>query len=99
MGYHVQNPRQGGLVGVDFAATGIPSEAEYLAKYCARAGRDRIENWTFYLSFAIFRLASIAQGVYKRGLDGNASSENAAQFGNTCQFLAEHAWRLARTAG
>ncbi|MBP6011138.1 MAG: phosphotransferase [Alphaproteobacteria bacterium] len=95
MGYHVQNPRQGGLVGVDYAASGIPSEADYVAKYCARVGRGKIENWSFYLSFAVFRLASIAQGVYKRGLDGNASSETAAQFGNTCQFLAEHAWRLA----
>jgi aminoglycoside phosphotransferase (APT) family kinase protein len=98
MGYHVQNPRQGGLVGVDFTATGIPAEQDYVAKYCARVGRDSIENWTFYLSFSVFRLASIAQGVYKRGLDGNASSETAAQFGNTCQFLAEHAWRLARAA-
>ena len=95
MGYHVQNPRQGGLVGVDFAATGIPAEEEYVARYCRRTGRGKIENWSFYLSFAVFRLASIAQGVYKRGLDGNASSETAAQFGNTCQFLAEHAWRLA----
>ena len=95
MGYHVQNPRQGGLVGVDYAATGIPTEADYVATYCARVGRSSIENWSFYLSFAVFRLASIAQGVYKRGLDGNASSENAAKFGNTCQFLAEHAWRLA----
>jgi aminoglycoside phosphotransferase (APT) family kinase protein len=97
MGYHVQNPRQGGLVGVDFAASGIPSERDYVAKYCARVGRGRIDDWSFYVSFAVFRLASIAQGVYKRGLDGNASSETAATFGNTCQFLAEHAWRLANT--
>jgi hypothetical protein len=48
------------------------------------------------VSFSLFRLASISQGVYKRGLDGNASSETAAQFGNTCQFLAENAWRLAQ---
>ena len=30
------------------------------------------------IAFAIFRLAAISQGVYKRGLDGNASSANAA---------------------
>lgn len=98
MGYRVQNPRQGGLVGVDFAATGIPSEHAYVSKYCARVGRDRIENWPFYLSFSVFRLASISQGVYKRGLDGNASSATAATAGNSCQFLAEHAWRLAHEA-
>jgi len=95
MGYHVMNPRQGGLVGIDHAATGIPTERDYVAKYCARTGRGRIENWSFYLSFSVFRLASIAQGVYKRGLDGNASSENANAFGNACQFLAGEAWRLA----
>jgi aminoglycoside phosphotransferase (APT) family kinase protein len=98
MGYRVQNPRQGGLVGVDFAATGIPSEHAYVSKYCARVGRERIENWPFYLSFSVFRLASISQGVYKRGLDGNASSATAATAGNSCQFLSEHAWRLAHEA-
>jgi aminoglycoside phosphotransferase (APT) family kinase protein len=97
MGYHVMNPRQSGLVGLDFAATGIPAEGDYVVKYCARTGRERIENWSFYLAFSLFRLASISQGVYKRGLDGNASSENAAQFGNSCQFLAEASWRLANT--
>jgi aminoglycoside phosphotransferase (APT) family kinase protein len=95
MGYHVMNPRQGGLVGVDHAATGIPTERDYIARYCARTGRAQIENWSFYLSFSIFRLASIAQGVYKRGLDGNASSENANAYGNACQLLAMNAWRIA----
>ena len=95
MGYHVMNPRQGGLVGLDYAATGIPSEQDYVSRYCKRTGRGAIEHWSFYLSFSVFRLASISQGVYKRGLDGNASSENAATFGNSCQFLAQQAWRLA----
>lgn len=99
LGYHYINPRQGGLVGIDHAATGIPSEADYVARYCSRTGRGPIANWPFYVSFSLFRLASISQGVYKRGLDGNASSETAAQFGNICQMLAQNAWRLARQAG
>lgn len=97
MGYHVMNPRQGGLVGIDHDATGIPSEKAYVAKYCERTGRAGIENWSFYLSFSVFRLASISQGVYKRGLDGNASSERARTMGNSCQFLAAESWRLANT--
>lgn len=96
MGYHVMNPRQGGLVGIDHAATGIPAERDYVEGYCGRTSRRPIENWSFYVSFAIFRLASIAQGVFKRGLDGNASSESAATY-NSCRLLAENAWRLART--
>ena len=97
MGYHVMNPRQGGLVGIDHAATGIPAEADYVSRYCSRTSRGSIEHWPFYLSFAIFRLASIAQGVFKRGLDGNASSESAATYGNTCGLLADNSWRLARS--
>jgi aminoglycoside phosphotransferase (APT) family kinase protein len=96
LGYHYINPRQGGLVGIDHGATGIPTEDEHVRRYCERTGRGPIEKWPFYVSFSLFRLASISQGVYKRGLDGNASSETAAQFGNTCQFLAENAWRLAQ---
>lgn len=96
LGYHYINPRQGGLVGIDHAATGIPTEDEHVRRYCERTARGPIEKWPFYVSFSLFRLASISQGVYKRGLDGNASSETAAQFGNTCQFLAENAWRLAQ---
>jgi aminoglycoside phosphotransferase (APT) family kinase protein len=95
MGYHVMNPRQGGLVGIDHDVTGIPNEAAYVAKYCERTGRGRIDNWSFYLSFSVFRLASISQGVYKRGLDGNASSERARTMGNSCRFLAAESWRLA----
>jgi len=95
LGYHVMNPRQGGLVGIDHALSGIPSERDYVAAYCARSGRGEIENWPFYLSFSLFRLAAIGQGVYKRGLDGNASAEDAAARGNSCQLLAEHSWRLA----
>jgi aminoglycoside phosphotransferase (APT) family kinase protein len=95
MGYHVMNPRQGGLVGIDYAATGIPSERDYVAKYCERTGRSEIKNWSFYLSFSVFRLASISQGVYKRGLDGNASSAHAHQFGALVRKHADGAWKLA----
>lgn len=86
------------LVGVDFAATGIPAEADYIAAYCRRTGRSGIDNWNFYLGFSIFRLAAIAQGVYKRGLDGNASSERAKTMGDACRMLADHAWHIVQRA-
>src|SRR5688572_7033822 len=47
---------------------GIPSESDYIAAYCRRTGRDGVPNWIFYLAFSMFRLASILQGVYARGL-------------------------------
>ena len=92
--YHIDSPTMGTLTGVDFETSGIPAEMEYVARYCERAERENIENWPFYVGFSIFRLASIAQGVYKRGLDGNASSERATLYGNAAKMLAEAAWRI-----
>lgn len=77
-----------GLMGLDAAALGIPSEKEYVAKYCQRMGISEIENWNFYLGFSFFRLAAIAQGVAKRAADGNASNKAAASVGAMVQPLA-----------
>ena len=68
-----------GLGGIDRAAEGIPTEAEYVAAYCRRAGLDGIADWTFLIAFSFFRVAAIVQGVYKRSLDGNASNPERAQ--------------------
>ncbi|MBF9061396.1 phosphotransferase [Rhodobacterales bacterium HKCCSP123] len=62
-----------GLAGVDRRAGGLPTDAEFVAEYCARMGLDRIENFGFYVGFCFFRMAAILQGVKKRALDGNAS--------------------------
>jgi aminoglycoside phosphotransferase (APT) family kinase protein len=63
-----------GLDGLDRAALGIPSDADYVATYCRRAGIDGVPHWPFLIAFSFFRIAAIAQGVYKRALDGNAST-------------------------
>ncbi|WP_105103781.1 phosphotransferase [Microbulbifer pacificus] len=78
-----------GLMGVDRRALGIPSEREYVARYCERMGIERIDNWAFYLAFSFFRLAAIIQGVAKRAHEGNASSKNAAALGAFVDPLAK----------
>jgi aminoglycoside phosphotransferase (APT) family kinase protein len=84
-----------GLDGVDRTALGIPSEADYVAKYCERMGIAAIPDWPFYLAFAFFRLAAIIQGVKKRGLDGNASNpDRAAELGTLVPVLAAKAVEL-----
>lgn len=83
-----------GLQGEDRAALGIPSEEEYVARYCERMGIDTIENWTFYLAFSFFRLAAILQGVKKRALDGNASNDQALEMGALVEPLASAATAL-----
>jgi hypothetical protein len=41
------------------------------------------------MAFGIFRLAAIAQGVYKRSLQGNASSDQASMYGAAVFALAD----------
>lgn len=85
-------PRQGEIKGLrdeDLNALGIPDEAALIAHYCAVRGVKAPEHWAFYLAFSFFRLAAILQGVYKRGLDGNASNERATRMGKLVQPLAK----------
>ena len=73
---------------------GIPSEEDLLATYCKHAGRGPIEDWSFYIIYNLFRIGAIVQGVYKRGLDGNASSDTWAERKDQCRQNAEAAWAL-----
>ena len=85
-------PREGGvkgLAGVDRASLGIPSDEEYVARYCERTGRNNIENWNFYLVFSLFRLSAICQGIVKRAEIGTASSAEADSRGDAVIPLAE----------
>lgn len=73
---------------------GLLSEREVLQYYCELTGRERIEHWTFYIIFSLFRSAAILQGVYKRGLDGNASSDRWQDMGPGGRAAAERGWQL-----
>ncbi len=87
-----------GLAGADLAALGIPSEAEYVAAYCRRTGREGIGNWEFYLAYGIFRIAAILQGIARRALDGTAAAHDATELGARARPLAELAWSIAARA-
>lgn len=91
--YHSHSESWGSLVGVDFGATGIPSEEAYVAAYCRRTGRDGIEDFAFYLAFSLFRLASISQGVFKRNQDGIGTDTSGRDNSGTRQ-LAATAWEV-----
>ena len=78
-----------GLGGLDRQALGIPSEQDMIDEYCRLRNIESIENWPFYLAFSFFRLGAIAQGVMKRAIDGNASSEKAMQVGKLAGILAQ----------
>ena len=78
-----------GMAGLDRGPLAIPSDEDYIKRYCERTGRGNIEHWNFYLVFCFFRLAAIVQGVKKRALDGNASSAEAASRGELVIPLAQ----------
>jgi aminoglycoside phosphotransferase (APT) family kinase protein len=99
MSWHIPPAQFRGIAGLDLAGLGIPTEAEYVATYCRRTGRDRIGHWDFYLAYNMFRLAAILQGIMKRALDGTAASREAADAGKRARPLAEMGWQYAQRAG
>jgi len=94
--YHLPPEALGLVEEKESDRSGMPTEAEYVAMYCRFTGRDSIPQWNFYLAFSMFRLASILQGVYARGLQGNAASEFALKRGAAARLIAEQAWGLAQ---
>src|SRR5262249_6639791 len=84
-----------GLKGYDLKELGIPTEEDYIARYCQRTGRASIPDWEIYLIFNMFRIAAILHGVLARALQGNASSGNAAEQGGRARLVAEVAWQMA----
>ncbi|HJP06801.1 MAG: phosphotransferase family protein [Acidiferrobacteraceae bacterium] len=78
-----------GLAGRNRGDLGIPTEHQIITQYCALRGIGPITHWTFYLAFSFFRLAAICQGVMKRALAGNASSQKAIQVGELAPKLAQ----------
>jgi aminoglycoside phosphotransferase (APT) family kinase protein len=92
--YYLADPTRGDITNLDSAASGIPREDEQVARYAAQSGRKEIPDWKFNMVLSLFRLAAISQGVYKRGLEGNAASPEAILRRDRCRVLAETAWTL-----
>ncbi|MEZ5895185.1 MAG: phosphotransferase family protein [Parvularculaceae bacterium] len=97
--WHFPPTIRGGLAGLDLGALGIPSLDEAITRYCEKVGRKSLGDFDFCLSYNMFRLASIAQGVYARALAGNASSPEGIKLRETIAPLAALAWTYAQKAG
>jgi aminoglycoside phosphotransferase (APT) family kinase protein len=92
LGYNAMMYHQN--TGVDWEGECLPTEQDLLDWYCEASGRPPIENWSFYVIYNLFRIGAIVQGVYKRGLDGNASSEKWKERKDSCRDSARIAWKL-----
>ncbi len=75
---------------------GVPTITEIVADYCGFAGKEAIRDWTFYLAFNLFRLAAISQGVYQRGVQGNAASSRVFELEGQSRRIADAGWRVAQ---
>lgn len=88
-----------GLLGRNLTALGIPSEADYVAAYCARTGRAGIDNLDFYVAYNLFRLAGIVHGIKGRVVRGTATSAHAKKMAEGVESLADLALAQARKLG
>jgi len=97
MAWRISADAYRGLSDADLPALGIPSEAEYLRLYGERSGSGPIDpdHWRYALAFALFRNAAIRQGVYRRAIEGNASSAMAAVHGARAGEIAALGQRIA----
>jgi aminoglycoside phosphotransferase (APT) family kinase protein len=102
MAWHIPPGTFRGIGGLDHAALGIPSERDYVRRYCERTGRADpaavMADWNFYLAYNLFRLAAITQGIAKRVVEGTAASAQARATGDATSALAQMAWRFAESA-
>lgn len=100
MSWHVPANLSRGIGGLDLAALGIPSEHDYIRRYCARTGLADADallaDWNFYMAYNMFRVAAILQGIAKRVQAGTAASAEAKAAGATARPLAELAWSFAQ---
>jgi aminoglycoside phosphotransferase (APT) family kinase protein len=86
-----------GFRGKDLKALGLPSEDDYVAAYCRRVGRASIPEWDWYVVFAIFRLAAIAQGIMGRVIAGTANDPQARARGERARPLADAGWTIVQS--
>jgi aminoglycoside phosphotransferase (APT) family kinase protein len=105
LGYFLMPHRVGpettpyGLKGMNLEHLGIPTEADLLETYAARAGRSDVPNIDYYVVFSMFRLAAILAGVMRRGLDGNAADPRAVERGKKYRDIATVAMQIATSPG
>jgi aminoglycoside phosphotransferase (APT) family kinase protein len=97
MSWHIPPGQFRGIAGLDLPHLGIPTEKEYVARYCERTGRSGIDpaHGDFYMAYNLFRIAAILQGIMKRVVDGTAASAHAREAGMRARPMAELGWKQA----
>jgi len=88
--WHMSPAEYGGVMGIDLAANGLPSEVEFRDVYYGLSGAAaRLQP--FHIAFALFRNAVIFEGIAARARSGNAAAANAEAVGKLAGVLASRA--------
>lgn len=99
MAWHIPPGAFRGIGGLDVESLGIPTESDYIRRYCERTGLATPEalkaDWNFYMAYNLFRIAAILQGIAKRVEAGTASSAQAVNSAAGAPLLAKMAWGFA----
>ncbi|MDB5659697.1 MAG: putative aminoglycoside phosphotransferase [Cypionkella sp.] len=96
MPWHTAPDEYGGILGLDHTALGLPTEAEFVARY--RQGLTQTSTLLpFHKAFALFRFAVIFVGISDRARAGNAASDNAAELGHLAERFAARALAILPT--
>jgi aminoglycoside phosphotransferase (APT) family kinase protein len=77
---------------------GFPSRAELRARYAARTGA-RLPDLTYYVVFAMWRMAVLLENHWARHLRGSAAGFDFAYLETAGPAFAARLRRLAETAG
>jgi len=93
MMYRVPSAAIPGLMSIDLAQQGLPSEREYIDAYCQRRGISDIPALDYYVAFCMFRLAGIFHGIRGRLARGTAVSPKAKEYAGNVELMADLAWQ------
>jgi len=93
MAWHTGADEFEGMRGIDLAAEGIPTQAEYVAHY-RQAGGCAEPMTNFHMAFSLFRFAVILEGIATRAKSGSAAAKDAQQVGAQAAGFARRAAAL-----
>ncbi|MDE0212044.1 MAG: phosphotransferase family protein [Boseongicola sp.] len=87
MAWHTSPEEYGGLLGLNLAALGLPTESEFISRYMA-SNPDMAPLTTFHRAFALFRFSVIWVGIADRVRVGTATAADAWDHGAMAKRLA-----------
>ena len=97
--YRLPQTAVAGFAGTDLAATGIPSEADFITAYRTVAPQVDLTQLDYFIVFNMFRLAAIFHGIRGRVARGTAANEQARHYAGYVERVADLAWAAAQRTG